>query len=221
MTTEVADEAEASFYKPPDEKVRPGDVVRLSPFFQALKDPLVHLGPNKIMKGGRQLGDLLGGPGEPVPAAVLNGKQTEFVVRGKLDFALLLTRGCDIDKGSQRQLAAIRPLTTVQGVEQQASIIEGKTMSLHYVPASERNGIALFPESFVDFRYIVTLDASSFDKLERVTALARTGLLDVYFGWMRHTIGQRIPATLDCKQCGAPIPVFAGVAEIANPPADY
>jgi len=38
---------------------------------------------------------------------------------------------------------------------------------------------------------------------------------------MRHTTGKEIPATLNCAACGHDIEVFAEVAEIAPPDADY
>jgi hypothetical protein len=213
--------AELSYYKDRDDAVRPGDIVRLSPFFQALRPPLLHVSPNKSEKSGRLLTDLLGGRGAGVPEKVAGGqKATEFVVPGKLDFALLLTRGCDIDTNPHRQLAAIRPLSIVQGEGPKADVIDGKTTSLHYLPPAERNGVRLFGDSLIDFRFIVTLDKDLFNGLVRPIALTRTGLLDVYFSWMRHTIGQKIPATTTCT-CGAAVPVFAVVEEIANPPDDY
>jgi hypothetical protein len=213
-----------SYYKDPDPVVRPGDIVRLSPFFQSLRPPIVHVSSSKSVTDGRHRTDLLGGVGGAVvPTKILSGeRKTEFVVPGKLDFALLLTRGCDIENGSHRQLAAIRPLATVQGEEKQADVIEGKTTSLLYLPAAAPDGRQLFGDSFIDFRYIVTLDKGLFDTLERPISLSPDeGLLDVYFGWMRHTIGKKVPVTTTCPSCSTPIPVFEAVREIANPPADY
>ena len=43
---------EPSIYKTPDEKVRPGDIVRLGPSFRALKE-LIHVGPQTTGKGGQ------------------------------------------------------------------------------------------------------------------------------------------------------------------------
>ena len=60
-----------------------------------------------------------------------------------------------------------------------------------------------------------------FGALERPISLTPDALLDVYFGWMRHTTGKEIPATLNCAACGHDIEVFAEVAEIAPPDADY
>jgi hypothetical protein len=210
------------YYKEPDATVRPGDIVRLSPYFHPLRRPLLHVSTNKSVKQGRLLTDLLGDErGATVPATVASGqKETEFVVRGKFDLAVLLTRGCDIENGVHRQLAAIRPLSVVQGVEHQAEVIEGKHTSLHYLPPAEREGASLFGESVVDFRQIVTLNRELFDGLDRPLALTREGLLDIYFNWMRHTIGQKVPATTTCV-CGAAVPVFAAVAEMASPPVDY
>jgi hypothetical protein len=211
------------YYKDPDATVRPGDIMRLAPFFQAIRAPLVHVSSNKSLKGGRELTDLVGGRGAVVPEKVLLGqKETEFVVPGRFDFALLLTRGCDIEETPHRQLAAIRPLAVVQGgAERKADVIEGKATSLHYLPPAKAAGVALFDDSFIDFRFIVTLSKDLFDGLHRPLALTRDGLLDVYFSWMRHAIGQKIPATTSCLGCGEPVPVFAAIEEVANPPADY
>lgn len=214
---------EFAYYKDPDDKVRPGDIVRLSPVYQALRLPLTHLGAEQKAKGDRILAEVLGRDGAgTVPPAVVNGKKdSKFVVPGRLDYAVLLTRGCDIDHGRVRQLAAIRPLSTVQGVEEQEAIIDGKHLSLHFLPPATVNGGQLFDRSFVDFRYIVTLRQDLFDSLNRPLALTPDALLDLYFGWMRHTTGKEIPPTLDCSECGHAVPVFEEVAEIAAPDADY
>lgn len=222
MTTTEA--AEPAYYKRPDEKVRPGDIVRLSPVYQALRLPLTHVGAEQKAKGNRIQGELHGREGGgAIPSAVLNGKKDgRFVVPGRLDCAVLLTRGCDIDHGRVRQLAAIRPLSTVQGVDEQAAIIEGKHMSLHYLPPpTGGQNDKVFGRSFVDFRYIVTVRQELFETLERPLALTADALLDLYFGWMRHTTGKEIPVELDCSECGHPVPVFEEVAEIASPPVDY
>lgn len=55
------------FYKSPDVKVRPGDIVSLAPMLHALKSPLVHLG-NEQTKSDRVHAELLGGTkGGPRP----------------------------------------------------------------------------------------------------------------------------------------------------------
>jgi hypothetical protein len=221
MTTPDTEE-EVPFYRTPETKVRPGDIVSFSPAFQALKKPVAHLGIEQS-KGDRVLAELHGGTkGAAVPAAVQEGrKDTKFVVPGRLDFGLLLTRGCDIDHGRLRQLAAIRPLSAVQGVEDQAAVIEGRHTSLHYLPPAEVAGQRLFDRSFVDFRYIVTLHESLFETLTRPISLSREALFDVHFGWLRHTTGKEIPQSLPCAKCGEMVEVFAQVEEIAAPDADY
>jgi hypothetical protein len=208
---------EPEFYKQPDAKVRPGDIVRLSPAFRALKE-MTHVGQEQP-KPGRVTAELLGrSNGAPAPAHVLNGtRDTKFVVPGKLEFAILLTRGCDIDHGKVRQLAAIKPLSTVQGVENQAAVIEGRHTSLHFLPAAPGH----FDRSYVDFRYIVTIGQELFDTLDRPLAVTRDALMVLYFGWMRHTTGRDIPQTLDCTACNHPIEVFQEIAEIVNPEDDY
>jgi hypothetical protein len=221
----TTDEVDIPFYKAPDDTVRPGDVVRLSPNLSALKPPLVHVASNKAVRSGRLTAELLGAAsGGTVPAVIADGKkETELVFKGKLDLALLLTRGCDIDHGKVRQLAAIRPLTEMQKEEDKIAVIEGKHVGLHYLPRATlpSSGETLFDESFVDFRYIVTVHAEFFATLTRPLALTREGLLDLYFSWMRHTIGKEIPPTLTCATCRKPVTIFTEVAAMIEPPPDY
>ena len=213
---------EPSLYKTPDQKVRPGDIVRLGPSFRALKE-LVHIGAQTAGKG--QVSALLHGiPGSSPPAKDLveGKKDTKLVVPTSLTWAILLTRGCDIDHSSQRQLAVLRSLTVLQGVEAKEAVILGKHSSLHYLPKPpDVPGQPLFEESFADFRFIVTIHRDVFDKLERPIALTREGLLDLYFGWMRHAIGPQVRRKSPCPSCKAEIEVFQVVEDLLLPQPDY
>jgi len=149
-------------------------------------------------------------------------KDTKLVVAAVLTWAVLLTRGCDIDNGLQRQLAVLRPLSILQGVEVKEAVILGRHSSLHYVPKpAEVQGAALFEESFVDFRFVVTMHRDAFDKLERPIALTRDGLLDMYFSWMRHTIGPQVSRKSPCPSCKTEIEVFQVVEDLLRPHPDY
>ena len=212
---------EPSIYKTPDEKVRPGDIVRLGPSFRALKD-VVHVGAQASGKGQVSV-TLHGPPGSSAPPKdVVEGKKdTKLIVPAVLTWAVLLTRGCDIDNGSQRQLAVLRPLSILQGVEAKEAVILGRHSSLHYVPKPALDGTDLFEESFVDFRFVITMHRDAFDKLERPLALTRDGLLDMYFSWMRHTIGPQVLRKSPCPSCKTEIEVFQVVEDVLRPQPDY
>ncbi len=100
MATTDDDDPGVNYYKAPDTTVRQGDIVRLGPHFRALKPPLLHVSVNKTTKKDRVYGELLGGEGSPLPGRIVSGeKDTEFIVPGRLDTAILVTRGCDIENG--------------------------------------------------------------------------------------------------------------------------
>lgn len=217
MTTE--------FYKLPDDKVRPGDIVALGPTFRALKE-VIHVGPQQVSK--QQISaKLLGVSGFEQPSkAVLEGKSdTKLVVPAALDWGVLLTRGCDIDNGVQRQIAALRPLRLLQDVAVKESVILGKHSSLYYVPKPELVGVptagALFDESFIDFRFVATLHRDAWDRLTRVVSLSRAALLDLYFAWMKHTIGPQAQRKAPCPACNAEIEMFQVVEDFLRPQPDY
>jgi hypothetical protein len=209
------------YYENAGGTVRPGDILRLSPNLLALKDG-VHIGAEQRGRDGRTA-KLLGLPDSPPPHAdVLEGRrESKIIVPVKLSWAVLLTRGCDIDKRAQRQVAAIRPLVLIRGPDEQAAVIRGDHNSLHYLPEATLDGRAWFPESFVDFRYTMTLDRALFEQIERPFALTRDGLYDLYFGWLRHTMGPQVQRTRPCETCGAPVSVFQYVVEALRPPPDY
>lgn len=71
------------------------------------------------------------------------------MVPGILNFGLLLTRGCDIDHGRLRQVAAIRPLAIVSKVDDQEAVIQGKHTSMYFLPAAHVGELRVFDRSFV------------------------------------------------------------------------
>jgi hypothetical protein len=213
---------EPTLYKTTDEKVRPGDIVRLGPSLRALKD-VVHVGAQAAAKN-QVSAALLGVTGSPAPPKdILEGRRdTKLLVPAVLSWGVLLTRGCDIDNGPQRQLAVLRPLSVLQTTEAKEAVIRGKHSSLHYVP-NPPAGFQddLFGESFVDFRFVITLHRDAFDKLERPLALTRDGLLDMYFSWMRHTIGPQVKRKVPCGTCNTEMEVFQVVEDLLRPQPDY
>ena len=214
---------EPSLYKTPDEKVRPGDIVRLGPSFRALKE-VVHIGSQQATGKGQVSALLLGVPGSGPPSKdVVEGKKdTRLVVPATLTWAVLVTRGCDVENGPQRQLAVLRPLSVLQTVDAKEAVILGKHSSLHYLPEPPNVvGAALVPESFADFRFVVTMHRDAFDKLERPIALTRDGLLDMYFSWMRHTIGPQVRRKSPCPSCKTEVEVFQVVEDLLRPQPDY
>lgn len=212
----------ADFYKSPDEKVRPGDIVELGPTFRALKD-VVHVGSQQIAKQ-QVTAKIFGVAGfEAAPRAILEGRaDTKLVVPGTLSWAVLLTRGCDIDNGPQRQVAVIRPLTLLQDVAAKEAVILGKHSSLYYLPKPEPAAPSpLFEESFIDFRFVATLHRDAWDRLTRRVSLSRAALLDLYFAWMKHTIGPQVQRKAPCPACNTEIEMFQVVEDFLRPQPDY
>ena len=162
--------------------------------------------------------------GGPIPQRVNQGrKECVFLVDGvREQFAVLLTRGCDIDSGKVRQVAPVRPLTLIQGgggrsaEQNQAAVIDGQHISLHYLPESD-----LFLESFVDFRYVTTIRRDLFDSLVRPLALSRDALLDLYMSWVTHTTGKQVPAKGRCPSCQGVVHFLRDADQILQPPLDY
>ncbi|MBI5489533.1 MAG: hypothetical protein HY905_19525 [Deltaproteobacteria bacterium] len=168
----------------------------------------------------------LHGDGMPavIPPAVAGGtKDAKLAVPARFTYAVLLTRGCDIDHGKIRQLGLVRPLADVTGVEDQAAVIEGRCSSLFYLPKGAISITEELPEGFVDFRYVVTIheDLLSRLRLNRCLALTPDGLMDLYFGWLRHTLGPQVARTTPCPTCGSAVEVFQLVDEMMRPPDDY
>lgn len=209
------------YYQVAGDTVRPGDILRLSPSLLPLKT-VEHLGSQQQGKDGPTV-KLLGVPNAPPPHRdVVEGKRdSKIIVPMQFTWALLLTRGCEVDKRPQRQLAAIRPLSIIQGEDEQIAVIKGEHNSLHYLPEAIVNETTWFPESFVDFRYTMTMHRDLFAQFERPIALTREGLHDLYFGWLRHTMGPQVERTKPCLSCGAQVPVFQLVEEVLRPPPDY
>lgn len=214
--------SDSDVYQAPDSVVRPGDIVRLSPTLKAIRTPLVHTG-REMIRSSNVTAELLGrGDSVAVPDAVKRGeKDTKFVVPGKLDFGVLMTRGCDIDNTKLRQVAAIRPLSTIQGDDNQIAVIEGRHKSLFFLPRAQSGPVVLFDRSYVDFRYIVTLHEDHFSTLDRPISVTRNILLDMYFCWLRHTTGKEIKQQHSCPHCGNEVDPFQDVLETIAPGDDY
>lgn len=211
------EEEEVPLFRSPDEKVRPGDIVRLSPWLKALKS-LEHLDTQETNHKGRIMAarvDL-----SQAPVAVREGRDAaRLIVASKLEWGVLLTRGCDVDHGRERQVAVLRSLREFNPPDH-APIINGERIGLHYIP--EPNGDVLgMGERVADFRFIATIHRDVFDRLERPLSLTPAALTDLYFGWMRHTIGKRVPDTAPCPSCGTPVEIFRLVEELATPSGDY
>jgi hypothetical protein len=212
------------FYKLPDEAVRPGDIVALAPSYRALKD-LIHVGPEQKSKG-QVTARLMGLPGhEDPPKGALQGKDTRLIVPATLTWGVLLTRGCDVDQGPQRQVAVIRPLALLQEISVKEACIRGEHSSLYYLPMPELGTDAgetpLFSESFVDFRFIASLHRDAFSRLARPLSLTRDAVLDLYFGWLRHTIGPQVKRKAPCSSCGTAMDVFQVAEDFLRPNPNY
>jgi hypothetical protein len=215
-TSEITDQE--LVYRTPEDKVRPGDIVRSSPTYRPLK-ALQYVGANATAKGGLPIVPLIA-PTDVSPA-IAGGADTRLLVPSFLSWGVLVTRGCDVDHSSDRQIVWIRPLSTWPA-DQRPSIIEGKVVSLHYLPESKADdGRVLFPESAVDFRVIVTLHKQVFDTLDRPVSLTPSGLTDLRLSWLRHTLGAHVPTTEPCPQCGTEVDVFRPIEECVTPVGDY
>ena len=204
-------------YRVPEATVRPGDIVQLAPVSQATKEHL-HVGREETGKGGRR-GQLLS-PAD-LPAKIASGQErSRLVVPGLLSWAVLMTRGCDIDSSAQRQLAVLRPLAAFTDDTVKVAIIDGRHTSLHYLPEAAVGGAVLFPDSVIDFRFMVTLHKVLFEQLVRPVSLTRAAVQDMYLSWIKHTTG-KLAAEVPCPTCGKPVAVFQAIEATANPPDDY
>lgn len=219
-TTETAaavDDDAVSVFREPEDVVRPGDIVRLSPSFRALKT-LEHLDRRETFHNKRNTAARL--PMAEAPDDVRTGKaDARLVVESKLEWALLVTRGCDVDHGKERQLVLLRSLGEFQA-NHRGPIIDGDRVGLHFIPAPENDKWTI-GDRVADFRFVVTVHRDLFNALERPISLTRDALLDLYFSWMHHAIGKRIPDTAPCPKCNTLVPVFKAVEEVATPGEDY
>jgi len=216
---------EEAWYRPPDDKIRPGDVFRLTPSLRALKPPLRATG-NREERKGRTLVELFG-DANPLPTRVANGASDgSFIIPGQVALGVLLTRGCEVDNGRARQVALVRPLSGVQpdgsrtAEELKADIIDGKMFSGHFLPGVPTALGGTFGDSYVDFRYISTLDRTWVEALERPVSLTRTALHHLYFAWMRHTTGY-VPTPGPCPACNETIPLLVEQPGLLTPPEDW
>lgn len=216
--TEVAEAAddEVVVFREPETKVRPGDIVRLSPWLKPLKQ-LQHLDRQETPYKGKQTAarvDIA-----DAPKNIREGKaDARLIVESKLEWGLLLTRGCDIDHSKERQLVVLRSLAEFN--EHRAPIIRGERVSLHYIPAPASDSLGI-GERVADFRFVVTLHKDLFDGMQRPLSLTPTALLDLYFTWMNHTLGKSVPETMPCPKCETPVDVLRFVEAIATPSGDY
>lgn len=211
------EEEEVPFFRAPDEKVRPGDIVRLSPWLKALRR-LEYLDAQQIKQKERILAARV--ELSQAPVAVREGRDAaRLIVASKLEWGVLVTRGCDVDNGPERQLVVLRSLRDFN-LPDHASIINGKRIGLHYIPEPNDDTLGM-GERVADFRFVATLHRDVFDTLERPLSLTPAALTDLYFGWMHHTIGKRVPTTAPCPNCGTPVEVFRLVEEVATPSGDY
>lgn len=223
METNSPEKPTGTIYRAPEEIVRQGDIIQLAPVGRATREHL-HVGQEqkKTVAGKTARSAWLLEPAD-LPTKIATGQQaSRLVVPGILSWAILLTRGCDIENSDQRQVAFLRPLKDFGADAMQASIIDGKHTSLHFLPEAAVNGGAqLFADSVVDFRFVITLHRELFDQLARPIGLAHAALKDVYLSWLRHTTGKFISITVPCGSCGTPVPVFQEVQAMANPPDDF
>ncbi len=222
----TASDTAEGWYRPPDEKVRPGDIFALAPSLQALKPPLKTAGNSQTAKDGRELVEVLGDK-RPLSNKVATGQQDGvFLVTGRATFGVLLSRGCEVDSGPARQLAVIRPLAGIRGdgqrtaEENQAGVIDGNAFASHFLPAVPPEMGAIFPDSYVDFRYVCTLTAPLLSHFERRVSLSRDALGHLYFAWMRHTTGHTLRQG-QCPKCNETIPVFVEHPGMLVPPDDW
>ena len=79
----------------------------------------------------------------------------------------------------------------------------------------------LFEEGFVDFRFVITMHRDLFATFARPIALTRDGVLDLYFSWMRHTIGPQVQRKAPCPSCSAEVEVFPVAEDFLRPQPDY
>lgn len=206
------------YYRAADTVVRQGDFVRCAPNFLLLKT-LEHVGQREKSQHGTK-GFLL--PHDTVPEKISkNGGLTSLVVPAHFSWMMLLTRGCDIDKGHVRQLVPRKPLTEIQEDERKADLINGKFNSLLYLPEMRVSDTEVVAEGFLDFRSIVSVKRELFDQLARPIGLTHGLLQTIYLGWIRHASGTVIPTHAECSGCGAAVPVFHVVQDAVTPPDDF
>jgi hypothetical protein len=219
--------SDLTWYRVPDEKLRPGDIFRFAPALRAAKAPLRIAGRQITGKGGVKTHEVLEHPTfDSVASSTQRGGETTLFLPGRLTLGIVLSRGCEIDKGRLRQVAQIRPLAELQGDGQraahelQADLIDGKMFAAHYLPEVPAALGSHFPDSYVDFRYICTLDNSLLDPTSRLVSLSRDALHQLYFGWLRHTTGA-VPEPSPCPKCNQEIPLLVEAPGLLSPPEDW
>jgi len=214
--------ADEGYYLAPDsEKVRQGDIVALAPMVWPIRPP-----PWGVLNSGQEKNERRkaqhGRPSTWPRKRLQGADDVDIVVTARLRWAMLLTRGCDVDKGRrQRQLAPIRPLSTISSEDDQLAVVEGRAVGLHYIPPVPQGLGSLFGHAYVDFRGVTTLHADLFDELERPLSVTRGALQEVYLAWVTHATGRRLSIAASCPHCGKPVPLLVEARDQVRPDEDY
>lgn len=206
-------------YRSPDLTFRQGDVFEGVPIAQPLATPYLTVG-TPIERKGVMTAQVFGIAGNAaLPDAVANGRSPgDFIAKIRLQRAILLTRGCDVDKGRPLQFAPIRPLSVVSGEAAQLAIVEGRHANCHFLPGDDSLNL---PVSFVDFRTITSVASGSLPNFRRVTSLTHSALKSVYFSMVRHITRAQLVDDANCDACGAPVSVLREIPRLMEPPEDY
>lgn len=207
-------------YRAPEGTVRQGDLFDGVPVVGAAPFPLQVVGKPQTQKGGVVVSQVFGGrTGHALPAAVADGRERgEAVVPIRLERALLLSRGCDIDHAKTVQFAPVRALSTAGGDAVKVAIIEGRAKSCHFLPADSALGVQ---DCFVDFRQIATVKTEDVAKFRRVAGLTRAGVRLLYPAFLRHLTAAELRLEGTCDACGATVPLLSQMSNLLDPPEDY
>lgn len=99
------------------------------------------------------------------------GARAQIVTNGGSGAGILITHECVLDKDQSDPLSFARVMSIAsRGQGMQTSIRNGEYYAIFYLP-----GRALLGESYVDFRFITTLDPALFPTLDRVASLNNQG----------------------------------------------
>ena len=206
-------------YRAPAGTVRQGEIFDGVPISAPVPLPLIVAGKPTNPKG-TMTAQIFGGPSpHALPPAVAQGRDRgDALVPVKLERAVLLSRGCDIDHAKAVQFAPVRPLTAAGGTEMQVAIIDGRAKSCHFIPGDEALGIA---RSFVDFRQITSVKSEALGSLTRVAGMTRDGVGLLYLALLRHLTAAEVRLEGTCGSCGATVPLLSQIKATLDPPEDY
>lgn len=207
-------------YRAPGGIFRQGDIFDGVPIAGAAALPLQVVGKPQTQKGGAVVSQVFGGKtGHALPAAVADGRERgDAVGPVRLERALLLSRGCDIDHAKTVQFAPVRPLSAAGGEAMQVAIIDGRAKSCHFLPGEPTLGVQ---DCFVDFRQISTVKAADLGALTRVVGLTRVGVRLLYPALLRHLTAAEVRLEGTCGECGATVPLLSQIKDLLDPPEDY